>query len=240
MSIGSLGLAFLAGVLSILSPCVLPLLPIVLGAAASEHRLGPVALASGVTLSFIAIGLFVATIGFTLGYDAGWFRNIAAIGMIMIGAVLLVPSFQLRVAVVGGPVSDWVDQRFGGFSKAGLSGQFGVGVLLGAVWSPCVGPTLGAASVLAAQGKNLGAVALTMLIFGLGAGLPLMLFGSVSRQLLLRWRGGLSATSKTMKQALGLFLIVIGLLIVTGLDRSLETGLVELSPQWLTNITTRF
>ena len=82
MLIGSLGLAFLAGVLSILSPCVLPLLPIVLGAAASEHRWGPVALASGVTLSFIAIGLFVATIGFALGYDAGWFRNIAAIGMI--------------------------------------------------------------------------------------------------------------------------------------------------------------
>ncbi|MEH2563145.1 cytochrome c biogenesis CcdA family protein [Bradyrhizobium sp. AZCC 2289] len=240
MSIGSLGLAFLAGVLSILSPCVLPLLPIVLGAAASEHRWGPVALASGVTLSFITIGLFVATIGFTLGYDDSWFRNIAAIGMILIGTVLLVPSFQLRVAFVGGPMSDWVDQRFGGFSKSGLSGQFGVGLLLGAVWSPCVGPTLGAASVLAAQGKNLGAVALTMLIFGLGAGLPLMLFGSVSRQLLLRWRGGLSATSKTMKQALGLFLIVIGLLIVTGLDRSLETGLVELSPQWLTNITTRF
>jgi hypothetical protein len=79
-----------------------------------------------------------------------------------------------------------------------------------------------------------------MLIFGLGAGLPRMLFGSVSRRLLLRWRGGMSATSKTMKQALGLFLIVIGLLIVTGLDKSLETGLVELSPQWLTNITTRF
>ena len=240
MSIGSLGLAFLAGVLSILSPCVLPLLPVVLGAAASEHKWGAVALAGAVSLSFIAIGLFVATIGFALGYDAGWFRNIAAIGMILIGGVLLVPSFQLRVAVVGGPISDWVDQRFGGFSKSGLSGQFSVGLLLGAVWSPCVGPTLGAASVLAAQGKNLGVVALTMLIFGLGAGLPLMLIGSMSRQLLLRWRGSMSATSKAMKQALGLFLIGIGLLIVTGLDRSLEAGLVEVSPQWLTSITTRF
>jgi cytochrome c biogenesis protein CcdA len=196
--------------------------------------------ASAVSLSFIAIGLFVASIGFALGYDAGWFRNIAAVGIILIGGVLLVPSFQLRVAVVGSPISDWVDQHFGGFSKSGLSGQFSVGLLLGAVWSPCVGPTLGAASVLAAQGKNLGAVALTMLIFGLGAGLPLMLIGSMSRQLLLRWRGSMSATSKAMKQALGLFLIGIGLLIVTGLDRSLEAGLVEVSPQWLTSITTRF
>ncbi len=166
MSIAGLGLAFLAGVLSILSPCVLPLLPIVLGAAASEHRWGAVTLAGGVSLSFIAIGLFVATIGFALGYDAGWFRNIAAIGMILIGAVLLVPPLQLHVALIGGPISDWVDQSFGGFSKSGLGGQFGVGLLLGAAWSPCVGPTLGAASVFAAQGKNLGAVALTMLAWG--------------------------------------------------------------------------
>jgi cytochrome c-type biogenesis protein len=103
-----------------------------------------------------------------------------------------------------------------------------------------VGPILGAASLLAAQGKSLGAVALTMLIFGVGAGLPLVLFGLMSRQLLLRWRGGMSAASKAMKQVLGLFLIVIGLLVVTGLDRSLEAGLVEASPQWLTNITTRY
>jgi cytochrome c biogenesis protein CcdA len=238
MSIGSLGLAFLAGILSILSPCVLPLLPIVLGTAASERKWGPVALAGGVSLSFITIGLFVATIGFGLGVDAAWFRVIAAFSMILIGAILLVPAFQLRVAIAGGPVSDWVDQRFGGFSR--LGGQFGVGLLLGAVWSPCVGPTLGAASLLAAQGRDIGAVALTMLIFGLGAGLPLVLFGSMSRQLLLRWRGGMSASGNAIKQALGLFLVVIGLLVVTGLDRSVEAALVEVSPQWLTNITTRF
>jgi cytochrome c-type biogenesis protein len=61
MSIATLGLALLAGVLSVLSPCVLPLLPIVLGTAASAHRLGPLALAAGLTISFTAIGLFVAT-----------------------------------------------------------------------------------------------------------------------------------------------------------------------------------
>src|SRR5260370_6711445 len=99
MSIVGLGLAFLAGVLSILSPCVLPLLPIVLGAAGSEHRVGPVALAGGVSLSFIAIGLFVATIGFALGYDAGWFWGIAAVRLILIGAGLLVPPLQVVVAV---------------------------------------------------------------------------------------------------------------------------------------------
>jgi cytochrome c-type biogenesis protein len=240
MLIGTLGLAFLAGVLSVLSPCVLPLLPIVLGAAVSEHRLGAVALAGGVTLSFLAIGLFIATIGFGLGIDDGVFRQVAAVLMIVIGCVLAVPPLQTRLAAAGGPVGNWADRTFSGFSTSGLSGQFGVGLLLGAVWSPCVGPTLGAASVLAARGKDLGAVGLTMLAFCLGAGLPLLLFGTTSRQLLLRWRGGMSTAGNSVKQLLGLLLVVIGLLIVTGIDKMVETKLVEVSPQWLTDITTRF
>jgi hypothetical protein len=68
--------------------------------------------------------------------------------------------------------------RFDGFTTAGVLGQFGVGVLLGAVWSPCVGPTLGAASLLASQGRDLGVVALTMLLFGFGAALPLLLLAT--------------------------------------------------------------
>jgi cytochrome c-type biogenesis protein len=68
--IGSPVLAFVAGVLSILSPCVLPILPVVLGAAASQHRLGPIALASGLSISFVGIGLFLATIGHAIGLDA--------------------------------------------------------------------------------------------------------------------------------------------------------------------------
>ena len=71
MATGAILLAFLAGVLSTLSPCVLPLLPLVLSAAVSEHRFGPAALAAGLAASFVAIGLFVATIGFSIGLDAG-------------------------------------------------------------------------------------------------------------------------------------------------------------------------
>src|SRR5262245_9557011 len=82
MTAGALGLAFLAGILTVLSPCVLPLLPIILGAAASQHRLGPLALAGGLALSFTAIGLFVATIGFTAGLDTGFFRTVSAILLI--------------------------------------------------------------------------------------------------------------------------------------------------------------
>jgi cytochrome c-type biogenesis protein len=238
--IGTIGLALLAGVLSILSPCVLPLLPIVLGTAQSEHRLRPVALASGLALSFTVIGLFVATIGFAIGLDTEVFRAISAVLLIAVGLVLLVPRFQEQFAVAASPVGSWVDDRFGGFAGTSLYGQFGLGLLLGAVWAPCVGPTLGAASILAAKGENLGQVALTMLAFGIGAALPLMVLGFVSREAMMRWRGRLMEAGKGGKMLLGVLLVAIGLIVATGVDKRLETFLVDISPDWLTNLTTQY
>lgn len=236
----SLGLALLAGLLSVLSPCVLPLLPLVLGAAAGEHRLGPAALAAGLALSFTAIGLFVATLGFAVGLDSDLFRKGAAALLVAVGLVLLVPAAQARLAAAGGPVADWAERRFGGRSTAGPTGQFGLGLLLGAVWSPCVGPTLGAASLLAAQGRDLGSVAATMAAFGLGAALPLLLLGSLSRGLLLRLRGGLMRLGRGLKLGLGALLVATGLSVLGGLDKAVETALVEASPDWLNALTTRF
>src|SRR5215475_12251023 len=142
MTVGSPAFALVAGLLSVMSPCVLPLLPIVLGAAASERKWGPAALAIGLAASFVAVGLFVATIGFAVGLDADVFRYAAAVLMVAIGLVLMLPGFQAQLAVASGPIANWADARFGGVRSA-TSGQFWVGVLLGAVWSPCVGPTLG-------------------------------------------------------------------------------------------------
>nr|WP_210179637.1 cytochrome c biogenesis protein CcdA [Bosea sp. PAMC 26642] len=236
---GTAALALLAGLLSTLSPCVLPLLPIVLGTAVSQHRFGPVALAAGLALSFVTIGLFVATIGFSIGLDGGLFRLAAAIVLMLIGLVLVTPRLQAQVALAAGPVGNWAEQRFGGISGSGLSGQFAVGLLLGAVWAPCVGPTLGAASVLAAQGENLGQVALTMVVFGIGAALPLLLLGFLSREAILRWRGRMLSAGQGSKIVMGAVLIATGLLIVTGFDKIVEAYLVENSPAWLTNLTTR-
>lgn len=238
--IASLGLALVAGLLSTLSPCVLPLLPLVLGAAASEHRYGPSVLAGGVALSFVAIGLFVATIGYGLGLDGDVFRRVAAILLILTGLVLVVPAAQTRLAVTGGPLANWTEARFGGFSTTGLGGQFGVGLLLGAVWSPCVGPTLGAASILAAQGRDLWAVGLTMLVFGFGAALPLLVLGTLSRSVLMGWRVRLMQVGKGLKAALGLLLVATGLVIVLGADKRLEAALVDASPDWLSALTTRY
>ncbi len=233
-------LAFVAGVLSILSPCVLPLVPLVLGTAAAEHRLGPLALATGLAISFVAIGLFIATIGFAIGLDGDKFRAAGAAMLLIVGLVLMVPRAQTWFAAWAGPISHWSSRAFGEFSAAGLAGQFAVGLLLGAVWSPCTGPTLGAASMLAAQGKDLGSVGLTMLLFGLGAALPMLLIGLMSREVLMRFRDRMTDIGRGAKFALGASLALVALAIMTGFDRTLETSLIAVMPASLAALSTRF
>ena len=239
MTVGSPALALVAGALSVMSPCVLPLLPIVLGAAASHGKWGPAALAIGLSTSFVAVGMFVATIGFAVGLDADVLRHAAAVLMVAIGLVLMLPGFQAQLAVASGPIANWADTRFGGV-RSGTAGQFWVGVLLGAVWSPCYGPTLGAASLLAAQGRDLGQVGIIMFAFAIGAALPLLAFGLLSRETMMRWRHRLASAGKNAKIGLGALFVAIGVLVLTSLDKSIETQLVALSPQWLTDLTTRF
>jgi cytochrome c-type biogenesis protein len=232
--------AFLAGTLTVLSPCVLPVLPMVIGAAAAEGRSGPLFLAFGLTLSFVAIGMFVALVGFAIGLDEGVFRKIAAMLMIVVGIVLAVPVLQTRLATAGGPLSGWVNDRFVATEGTSKAGPFGLGLLMGAIWAPCVGPTLGAASVMAAQGENLFEVTLTMVLFGIGSALPLLVLGLLSRELLMRWRGKMLSLGDGMKSLLGLLLVLSGFLVLSGYDKQAEAYLVETSPDWLTELTTRF
>jgi cytochrome c-type biogenesis protein len=236
----ALALAFAAGLLSILSPCVLPLVPIVLGTAVTAHPLGAFALAAGLAASFTGLGLLFALVGFGLGIDAGMFRVMAAAIMIVLGAILVVPSWQAQLAAAGGPISSWADRRFGKFASSGLAGQFAIGLLLGAVWSPCVGPTLGAASLLASQGHDLPQVTLTMAVFGIGAALPLIVLGLLSRASLMRVRSRLMSAGKLGKGMLGAAFIVIGAAIVSGADKRIEASLVDASPPWLIELTTSF
>jgi cytochrome c-type biogenesis protein len=220
----SLILAFIAGVLSMFSPCVLPLVPIVLGTALSAHRLGPVMLVAGLTLSFLVMGVVVAGAGYSIGLDEAVLRYASALVLIAVGVVLMVPRFQAQAAVAAGPISNWTEQRLSTRATSGLSGQFLVGLLLGVVWTPCVGPTLGAASVLAAQGEQLGEVVATMAAYAVGTSLPLLLIGLLSREAFLRWRGRFLTAGSTGKMVMGGLLAATGLLILTVRIRSSRPG----------------
>lgn len=231
-------LAFAAGALTILSPCVLPLVPIVLSSAAQRHRLGPLALAAGLVLSFTGTGFALATLGAASSFDGDLVRDFGALLLILAGVVLLVSRIQHWLQNVATPLAGWASQRQARLERFGLAGQFGIGILLGLVWSPCVGPTLGAATVLAAQGANLGAVALTMGAFGAGIATVLLVLATATRSLLQRWRGSLMRAGSGGKRFLGMTLALVGLLIISGGDHLVEGLLVSVTPDWLTDLTT--
>jgi cytochrome c biogenesis protein CcdA len=230
----------LAGILSTLSPCVFPLLPLVIGAATSAHRSGAYWLAGGVATSFTIAGLFIATIGFAIGLDGVLFRGISAVLLVLLGLALLSMTIQVRLGVAAGGLSGAGDRIISRLSLTSAKGHFVVGALLGLVWSPCVGPTLGAASVLAAQRADLGSVGAVMFAFGVGTTLPMLAVAVLSRTALLRWRQRMLTAGHFGKVAMGLSAIAVGGMILTGVDRRVETTLVSVSPTWLTDLTTQF
>ena len=138
----------------------------------NKVRSSSIAASRNWSLSFSGIGLFVATIGFAIGLDAEWFRAVAAVLLICFGVVMLSGWLQRRFSGATASLGSLGDQWLRRIRVEGLSGQLIVGLLLGLVWAPCVGPTLGAAATLASQGKNLAQVALVMSIFGIGAVCP--------------------------------------------------------------------
>lgn len=238
--LGSYGFGLLAGLLSTLSPCVLPILPILLGSATAEHPRAPLALAGGLALSYAVIGTLIAWAGAAIGADTAILRNAGAAILGALGLVLMSTRLQLRFASATSGIGDAGNNFISRLNLDGLRGQFAIGMALGVVWSPCVGPTLGAAVVLASQGSHLLQVALLMGVFGLGAAMPLVGLAYLSRAAMAKVRGRLMQAGKTGKVVLGVIMVAIAALVLAGADRPLEAWMVEMSPAWLTGLTTRF
>jgi len=239
LTASSYGLSLLAGVLSTLSPCVLPLAPILMGSAAGAHRLGPYALVGGLMLSFTAIGVGLGSLGGSIGLEQDALRMVGGGLLILFGALLvsvrLQDYFSAAVSRMG-MGQGWLAR----YNLDGLHGQFLLGLLLGVVWSPCVGPTLGVAITLASQGEALAQVAAVMLAFSLGAGLPLLAIGMLSRQALGRWRGRMLEAGQKARKLFGIALLLAGILVLTGADKGFEKWALDAMPDWMVNLTTRY
>jgi len=249
----SLALALVAGALTTLSPCVLPILPIVLFGALDQHRHAPLALACGLALSFTVFGLLLsgaALLGVgALDISEAGIRNGAAVLMVLFGVVLASSALRARYAAASSPLGaafHGLLERIAPAPQAGeatgaaLWRQFGLGAVLGAVWSPCSGPTLGAAVSLAGKSGSAAQAGAVMLVFGIGATLPMLLIAYGSRQGLKSRREALSRISRAATPWLGALLALAGVLVLTGLDKQLETYFVDNMPDWLVRLTTRF
>lgn len=238
LGIATYGLAFVAGNLSTLSPCVLPLIPILIGTALAGHRLGPLALGSGLALSFATTGTLLASLGNVFDFDPDILRLFSAWLLLAFGLVLLSTWLQQRFSVATSWLGNTGNSWIANFNLAGLSGQFMLGLLLGLAWSPCVGPTLGVAIGLASQGQQLVQVGFTMLLFGLGASLPIVILGMVSREGMQRSRVNMASIGNSGKKILGGIMLVLGILIISGLDKLLEASLLNIAPDWLLKLST--
>lgn len=230
LELASVPLAVVAGVLSIMSPCVWPLVPIVMSSAATSGRSGPVFLALGLSTAFAVSGTVLTLVLLNLGLNPDGFRYVAAALLVLIAMILLVK-----------PLGDWATLKLSGFTarfnpapgRGGAAvGQFGMGALLGLVWLPCVGPTLGAAIALASVGQQMGTAFAVMFAFGLGTAGALLGAGLLSGQLLNRLRPGLVAGAARGKQWLGALLLLLGLLVFTGYDKVLEAYALQVLPDW--------
>lgn len=209
MTMGVVLLSFAAGALSVLSPCVLPLLPIVIASALHQHRLGPLALAGGLVAWSTITGLFFASLGFTPGLERETARGVAAGLMAITGTVLLVPRLQDVAGRLATPLATGA-AALATRRPAGLGGQFVLGVLLGAVWTPCTGPTLAAAIALASQSESLARAGLVMLVFSLGAVVPVLLPAYGSRRAALGRGVPPSGLAALGKPTIGVLLLLVG------------------------------
>lgn len=230
-------LAYLAGLLTLINPCVLPVLPIVLGSALQASRAGPVALAAGMALSFVVLGVTVAGFGHLIGINEQTIAQAGAVLMIGFGLILLVPRFSAAFSTATAGLAAGADARMDSLERTGVRGQFVGGILLGAVWSPCVGPTLGGAISLASQGESLGWAAAIMIAFAAGVATLIIGLGTVARSFLMRRKTLLRAIAERSRPVLGAIFVLVGTAILFRLHHIVEAWAVDHMPEWLLNLS---
>ena len=228
---------YAAGLLTLINPCVLPVLPIVLATALQAGRLGPLAMAAGMSLSFVALGLLVAVAGQSLGITEETISNAGAVLMIGFGLVLVVPRFSESFATATAGFSERADARIDDTDRSGLAGQFIGGVLLGAVWSPCIGPTLGGAISLASQGQNLGHATLIMISFALGVSTIIVGLGYGAQTAIRKRQAWMRNLATRARPVMGALFIAVGLAILFKLHHVAEIWALENLPDWFTEFS---
>src|SRR5262249_33413828 len=201
-----LGIGFVAGIIAALSPCVLPVLPIVLAGGAAGGGRRPYAIIAGLVTSFTVFTLSASALLSALGLPQDTLRNIAIALLFVVAATLLVPRIGM---VIEAPLAR-LSRRPGG----DLGGGFLLGASLGLVFVPCAGPVLATVSVLAAEGRVGLRLVLLTIFYAAGAGAVLLLVALGGR----RVTRPLRTTRAWWRPALGIVMAGAALAIVFNLD----------------------
>jgi cytochrome c-type biogenesis protein len=232
------GTSFLAGLLTTLSPCVLPILPMMMGSSIQKNRAAPFYMVLGMMLSFVVFGVVLSRFGSFMGLSSEELRYVSVVLIMFSGLALISKRGQ-----------DFISRKLLKFSNIGSThamnlnegrpeGALLLGGLLGVIWSPCVGPTLGVAISLAGTDSALVSAVLMMSFYAIGAGIPMLIIAYGSRGLVTKIRPSILDLAQKSKRALGIILLITGAAILLGFDKMVEGHLLEILPrQWVDLIT---
>lgn len=234
------GLSLAAGALTTLSPCVFPILPLVVGGAVQGNRLAPLAMGVGMATSFALIGLLLGALGPALGIDSEHVRVFGAGMLIAFGAVMLIPVLNRRFTEWMLPIASGANAASARLDGGSLGGALLLGAVLGLVWSPCSGPLLASALTLVASEGGALRGALILGLFGLGAAVPLVAVAYASRSGFNAARGWVLARIDGIKKAFGVLILLVGIAILIGADKWLEARVVDMLPEAWVRATTLF
>lgn len=224
-------LAVLAGLLTIGAPCILPVLPILLGSTVGQtNRSRPLMIAAGFVVTFAIVGLSLSFLAGSLGLMPNTLRNAAIVLLGIFGIFLVWPTpFEKLTAYLSGLISTASNAS----RKAGSGnwGGFVLGVMLGVIWTPCAGPVLGAILTLVATSTDLARASILLTAYAIGAGIPMLVIGYGSQYITTRIRG-IAQYARILQQVFGVLILVLAVAMYFQYDLVLQAKLLDLFPGW--------
>jgi cytochrome c biogenesis protein CcdA len=239
----NLGLALIAGFLSTLQPCVLPLIPIVLGGAIYRNRFAPIYIGLGMVIFYALLGAITGFIEPLFGFEPSEFKTVGAGMMVASGIILLAPHLFSNLNGVYSGALNRLNQKASSLSFDSPLSCLLLGGILSLIWAPCAGPMLASALTLLTSGlmtdgsteiQSVLQGSILLGFYGLGAAAPLVVLAYITRAAFANWRTGLLKAQGLLTKLLGIFFLVFGLLILTGAMNKIEIYLLTILPEsWL-------
>lgn len=223
----SLGFAFLAGIFTIGAPCILPMLPILLGASIGRRSLWrPLFIVLGFIMTFSAVTLIFSAVTRLVGLSALDLRYLAAVLLGLFGIAMLWPKpFEALTSRITGLLPTPA-----GTERPGHLGAFVLGAGLGLVWAPCAGPVLASILIFVATSPDWQSAGLLLLVYSLGAGIPMLLIAYGGQFISQRVRV-ISRYSTQMQRVFGVIVIATALVIGLGYDTQIIAQFSKLYPE---------
>lgn len=221
--------SFLAGIFTVLSPCILPVLPAILSGGTIKGRLRPLGIILGLVVSFTFFTLFLTAIVHATGLSANYLRYIAIAIIFFFGVVMIFPSLSDWFARISSPVANFGQQFQGSTSSSGFGGGFFFGIALGLLWTPCAGPILAAITTLVAtQSINFTTILITI-SYSLGAGIPMFLIAYGGNKIISSSKT-LTKHSEGIRQFFGFLMILTAIAIAAHWDMKIQTQIARYFP----------